>query len=110
MSFAEDIADDFDLFDNVQLVTWRAKQTNNSFVNYTSVKALRRAINTAPSGATGKVFPKKARWHLKASSLAVVPKYGDLLVEADGTTWTAEVVATQTFGTRYAIDMTRAVS
>ena len=98
---ADDVADDFDLFDNLEQVTWQRRDLSGEVVATTEgVYALRENVLGSLAGlGPGQSLADRARWHLKASSLPSAPRRGDRLVAASGT-WEVSADHAETWGVR----------
>ncbi len=108
-SLREQIAEDMDLFDNIENVSVAQvdPDTGITIQTATDVVALARAIDAGFMivGDGGEVPKRSGRIHLKASSIAFEPKRRDVITLADGTNWKIENAKSVTLNTRYACDV-----
>ena len=99
------IQDDFDFFDELELVTFRSLQPDGTYTDTANVKALRREVSVRRASAdpAGEVYARETVWHLKAKDLGTVEcKPNDVVRQASGVEWVASAdVRLQTLGTRW---------
>lgn len=102
---ADDIMDDFDVFDNVESVSWQRRDLSGEVLaTYTGVSALRENVQGSLAGlGPGQALTDRARWHVKASTLPVAPRRGDRLVAASGT-WEVSADHAETWGVRLVVE------
>lgn len=107
MTFADDILDDFTIFDGLETVTLTPQNAAGTPV--TGVQALRRALNTRtismfsdvaiePTDVPIILFVGNAD---NVSLAGTVPKGGDKLTDAADVNWTIKSVAQQTMQSRH---------
>lgn len=104
-ALATSIQDDFDLFDETELVTFRSLQPGGTYSNTANVTALRRvtSVRQVSADGGGEVYAREVVWHLKAKDLAGVEcKPNDVVRQASGVEWVAGPdVRLETLGTRW---------
>jgi len=104
MPLATDIGSDFQIFDNIELVTYQSRTPTGGITSYPSIRALRRALRSSLQTTGVQQTPDLAKWHIDASSLTeVLPKRGDRIVS---TTGTYEIINDNivTLATRYEVE------
>lgn len=101
---ALDIADDFELWDNAEEVTYQRRAVaGGDPVEYQNVEALKRATTGAMVGSgQTQMTADTARWHIRASTLAVAPRRGDRIVSTTHGTWEILSDDVAAFASRYA--------
>jgi hypothetical protein len=98
------IADDFDLFDGAETVTYQRRSlTGSGDTADAAVTGLKRATTgqAVSLGGGAQVVIDVARWHLKASTLATPPRPCDRIVSASHGTWEILEDGVESLGTRY---------
>lgn len=98
------IADDFDLFDETETVTYQRRTLAGATTSSdATVTALKRATvgQVLDLGDGAQIVIDVARWHLKASTLADAPRKGDRIVSAVHGTWEVLEDSKEAVGTRH---------
>lgn len=107
---AADLADDFDVFDNVTNVTVRQIDPVTGAVTATAanVPGLRSVVSAQGIEAgDGEIRSTTTRFQLPVSRLSFSPKKRDRVTDAAGGVWAVDSVSLSTFGTRYTVEVTR---
>src|SRR5690348_15441047 len=107
MTFADDIQDDFTIFDGLETVTLTPKNVDATPV--TGVQALRRARNWRTMSVFGDlgIEPNSIPFILfvgtdaNPSLAGSVPKQGDKITDAANINWTIKLVSELTLSSRY---------
>lgn len=109
MSLADDIKNDWQIFDEVELVTIVANSGDGQPIR--NVRALKRRLSWTDIGlGAGLGLTNASRaWNIWRATMvresedfrkSYVPKNGDYLIQADGTTWTIGSADLVTLDTR----------
>jgi len=97
------IAADFLLGDNLEMVTLRRRAVGDAWTDVTSVPALRfQASRDLPSVSPGQAAHTKTAFHLHAPTCGSIPPLPkDRLVDETSVTWVIDEVQEKTWRTRY---------
>lgn len=99
MTFADDIQNDYLLFDGVEDVAYGER--NPTVANVTGVKALRRPMTTKANRGAAILEPTGCVFHVWVSTLGgKTIRIGDVLVAGDGE-WRVQIVNYECLNTRY---------
>lgn len=102
MALLDDIADDFDLIDDIETVSYQRRDLEGAVTTtYLTVLAYKTATRGSLSGfgQGGQTLVDTCRWHLKTSTLAVEPRKGDRIVSVRYGTWEVLTDDTECLGT-----------
>jgi hypothetical protein len=95
-----DISDDFDYIDNLQTVTVKSMESDESFTDVTGVSAF---VEHLPSGYQLDAHIITAVWHLKAGDMgATIVKEDDRIVSSADGTYVIVAADLDSWQTRYA--------
>ena len=108
MSFASDIANDWQNVDQTEAVTLFRRQASGGFDAGTAVSNALRRVQQKDEQIGLKAIGLV--WHLWASQTGdPMPKYRDVIQDASGARWSVHLVEVQTWGTRYRCTCTKEV-
>lgn len=98
-----DLSDDMDIFDGLETVSFqRPNLSGGGVTTYTGVTAFREMRDGRLIAiGDGQQMIDSAVYHLKSTTLAVVPRRGDRVVSASYGTWEVLSSNTETLTSRY---------
>ena len=102
MTFATDIANDYEVFDGTETVTY--SNVANGAVSSTDATvpgALRRNVQKSQLGGELALTPQDLVWHLPVATLTGTPKVGDTITDSGSVVWNMLAVSKDTLGTRW---------
>lgn len=105
MAFADDIADDYLMFDGLEAVTLKSSFRSGAPVSVSVASALRRYLTKEDRRNTGGVYRgDDLKWLIPQTLLAdagYAPKPGDRVVDSAGDEWTVLNAEKRTLGTMW---------